>query len=481
MAVDAMRDLSRGVIRKVSPFLQPKNAAYHAENFLFDNPIGSASLRLGTTLINAQIVAANNRILGMHNFRDAGAGVSHALLAAVNEPAGGSSIYNVETGTAAITGLTAGLTFRFETYLDTCVFQNGTDAPRASTAPGTFGSWVAGGTALDVGNMPIGIDILNYKDRLHVLTAAGLLRRSSGPVSPGFTTISWTSGNDTIVIDPDQTSYSGQSVGLAKISGLLLIFKERAMYSYNGKATQADPITRIGCTSRQSISVGENTCFFFNPDGIWVTKGGDPQRISDAVQPYIDNMDTANYSRVSGFANGQHYYCSIGDVTIDGETFSNVVLRYSIHSQEWAVYTYPFEITAFSQFINGTAVEIAAGDDTARIYRLNVGATDNGTAISFRLDTHQLEFGSRSTVKSVSKQVNVFSENPPPLVLRVREDRKGFRPIGSATEEQAEVSINDPIRGNYFRFGIAGTAIHSGFIFHGFEWPIVQALTIDKG
>lgn len=465
----SQRDFSRGVYTNVnSPIVYP-NSVKHSINFVYDEDYGNAKLRKGMTIVGSQLVGADNDILALFNFRDRN-GSNHALLSAVNVAGDGSvSIFNTATGDTLYTSLTADAPVRFEEYLDEVAFQNGTTSPASWQGTGSFGT--TGGN-LDIANMPIGVDIINFKDRMCVLTAGGVLKRSSIPTSPNFSSISWTSGNDSIPVDPDSTSYTGAGIGLAKVSGLLLIFKERALYSFNGNATQTDFLFNVGCSSVRSIATGGGFCFFFNPDGIWMTNGGAPVRISRPVHQYIENMSTANYSKVAGGANGKYYWCSIGNVTIGLTTYNNITLRYTIGTQEWAVLSTPNQLTCFSSYVNGTAVEMVTGDASARVYRLDTGNTDNGTAIEFELISQDLEFGSRGVIKDLHSQVMVYSEESPGIGIQIRVDKKNWISVEQeAVKEIEDISIQEDLVGNVFEFRCFGSSSGEQFTFKGFEFP----------
>lgn len=467
----SQKDLSRGVYSKINSFIAPRNSVQHAINFLFDDVYGAAKVRAGSTIIGSQLVAENNSVLGLHNFRSRSTS-NHALLGAVNIAGDTTvSIFNVATGAALKTGLTANAVCRFETYLDECVFVNGTDASQAFTGTGSFGA----SSNLDTSSMPIGIDVKNFKDRLWVLNKQGILYGSSFSTSPSFDTISWTSNNKTIQIDPDSGAFAGIGIGLAKVSGLLLIFKERAIYSYNGSATQADYLYNIGCSSVRSIAEGFDSVFFFNPSGIFTTKGGEPVKVSRPVQVYIDGMSSSNYSSVAGYANEKYYWCSIGNVTIGLTTYQNVVLRYSISTQEWAVLSYASRLTAFSQYINGTAVTIAYGDNTARVLTLDSGTTDNGTAIEFELLSQRLDFGAPGYLKDVHDSMFIHTLDSSDMEISIRPDNKDFITIGHCLKDTEEVDINVPLLGHFFEIQIVGSTSGASPVIYGYELPSISS------
>lgn len=62
-----IRDLSNRIVQKVDNLLAPKNSLSFSLNLLFNEILGRAVVREGTTLIGARITAEKN-ILGLHQF-----------------------------------------------------------------------------------------------------------------------------------------------------------------------------------------------------------------------------------------------------------------------------------------------------------------------------------------------------------------------------------------------------------------------------
>jgi len=193
------------------------------------------------------------------------------------------------------------------------------------------------------------------------------------------------------------------------------------------------------------------------------------------VQAYLEGMSSSNYASVASHANGKYLWVSIGDVTIDLTTYNNVVLRYSLATQEWAVLSFPNRLTAFSMYIDGTAIKTAYGDSTARVYT-HEGTTDNSTAIPFELITHEQEFGSLGTQKDVHGKVMVYSKNSTDMEIQISVDEGDFETIGVAKKVVEDIPINTPLIGNTFALRVIGSSTGEPPIFKGYEFPSVTAL-----
>ena len=166
-------DFSNGVISNVSIYKQPINSTPHSINFVFDEKIGEAQLRKGTAMIGSQIVD-NNPILGLANFRSR-SGTS-ALLSVISDGTN-NDIYKGESWTKSLQDDTKDLKTRFAQFLDSIVRQNGSDAPKSFNGS----SWITTEGVFDLGNMPTGKFVINYKDRVHTIGEDGILYSSSTP------------------------------------------------------------------------------------------------------------------------------------------------------------------------------------------------------------------------------------------------------------------------------------------------------------
>lgn len=471
-----LADTSQGVVTQVSYRVAAKNSVAHAVNFVFDEEYGEPKTRAGLGLLGAQIVAENNNILGLYNFIDSAGGPNSQLIAAVNEAGDGSaSVYylNGSSWSSTLTGDTANLKVRFETFLDQVVRVNGTDNPKSW---GGSGAWTTTGGALDIGNMPVGSLIKVYKDQVIV---SGIVGRpddfdiSSVPNTAG-TAISWTSGNRRIRVNPEDNS---NITGFGEIGSLLLPFKRFALYRWNNRATEPDTIVENGCSSHESISAGGDLLFFFNERGIWVTQGGYPVRISRPVQRWLDGMAASFYTNVNGHCDGIYYYCSIGDVTLDdGSAYVNVVLRYSLGTKEWAVLSYANEFRVLAPYVSSSSVVIVGGDTTARVLQLNSGTTDNGVAISYEIETHDLDFGSRGILKEINERAMAYGVNPVDALVQVKADGEDWITLGHMGQSIENFIINQTISGHYFRIRVSGIHSTARMRLQGVELPYVTLL-----
>ena len=358
-------DVSAGVITGVDSIIVPKNSVERAVNLVFDEVYGSAKVRKGSTALGSQIENAN--VDGLFNYIDSN-NVNNKLLATIN---GTTYYYDSGSWLPSLINDTAGLKTRFVTFLNEVARLNGTDAVK--TWDGT-GGWSLSGSLLNTAAFPNGTVAAVYKDQVCVAGVAGDPDAIYISSIPDATTgnISWTSNNRKIGINPEDNS---NITGLGEVSDLLIIFKDRAMYRWNNRSIEADEIISVGCSSHESIATGAGMLFFFNQQGIWATSGGQPVRISRPVQDWIDGMSASYYDDVAGYSDGKYYYCSIGSVTIGTDSYSNVVLRYTIETKEWTVFSYANQFSRFALYVTGGEEQILGGDTAGNVLQIESTAT----------------------------------------------------------------------------------------------------------
>ena len=457
-----MADMSAGVITGVSSKLSPPSSVAHAINVNFDENIGEATVRPGTSRIGSGALAGSTTVVGLHQFIDSGGGVNSKLLATLTT----GVTYQLDTNTwNSSHSDTAGLKNRFATFLDVAVKVNGTDT--CATFNGS--SWVTSGGSLDVGNMPRGKFVTVYKDQVVVAGVSGAPDTLYISSVPSGGAISWSSGDRAIVVNPDD---AGNITGFGQVSGLLVVFKDDAMFRWNNRATEPDRIIDVGCTSQESIAVGGSQLFFFNRKGIWTTRGEYPVLISRRVQAYIDGMSASFYDDVSGYCDGQFYHCFIGNSTVNGRTFSNVELRYTLATKEWTVYSRAHSLTVMGRYKASGDEFIIAGDTTSSVIKLEdkTALTDMGSAaISYEIESQDLEFGSRARTKEIPGHVYAFGTNLVDAKVLVSSDGGDFKEMGTAQKDVNDLQPKGIIKGKYLRFRVSGASSTVRARFAGLE------------
>lgn len=466
-----LRDFSGGQITEVVDTLLPTNAMRLIENMDVD-VVGGLRVRRGSTAIGDQLEDGKT-ILGLYNFIDAGSGSNSQQIAVVNNASDSQSIleYNSSgtwTGISGGSSQTAGAKHRFATFLDRVFVVN--------SAFNTPLSWDGnpsnplGSTQLS--SAPSGQFVIAYKSRLYIVgTLANPDRVLFSSIISAAGNITWDTTNDYLDVNPSDGREGGDITGVAKNGTLLLIFKDRGMYRWNGASTDPELVIDVGCSSHESIATRNGITFFFNPFGIYATNGGQPKRLSAPIQRWIGAISGSYYQHVSGACDEDNYYCSIGDVTVDGETFNNVVLVYGLSTRTWRVYTFPEQVRILANFINSDSTEgIMLGNDDGDVLQFNSGNTDTGTGINYRVKTKRIDFGIPWIQLKHFTDVSAFGDGLAEARTNVYTDSdsrpKSIRELLSSLWQRMR---GYKFRGRWFEFELQGRSVEGRGLFHGWE------------
>lgn len=461
----SLRDTSAGIIQKVDEGIVPPNSVYMAMNLLFDETLGRGVVRGGTTQLGSQIVDGASCLGLYQHITSAGTKVPLAVFNASGDATSVLSKYTSSSWSNAKTGLTASAKARFTTFLDTTAMINGTDT--ISSADGS--SWVTTGGNLDVGNMPAGLVIEEFLDKVYIAGVSGNLDRLSYSSTPTAGAVSWTSGNGNIDVEPEEGA--GAISGLSKVPGYLLVFKERSMKRWDTYSTYPESLVTIGAPSQEAIVRTKQSCFYYNRRGIYETTGGYPRKISRPIQAIIEAIPSSYYPRVAGHGDGERVFFSIGDITIGDLSLTNCVIVYTIDSQHCTLLSFPNEYKRWANFVDSNGDEIIlAGDDDGNVWKVLDGTTGDGAnddPIEFLLQYNAQEFGSRGRRDSISKIV-VYSKDVRNGALHCKINGEGsFKQVGKINENIKEVITE--LRGNYFEFRIQGRSQSAEII--GIDFP----------
>lgn len=460
-----MKDVSEGVINGVKHTLCPENSVDTMINMVADDYIGEAVVRKGSLIVGAQI-NGSNPVLGHYQFVY-GSTPTRVLLAAV-----GGNLYYLSGSTwqQSKSGDNASASVEFETFLDQVCRVNGVDSPLCSTNGTSWGS----SSAWDTAHMPTGKFVKVYKDQVVVAGASDpdTLYISSVPTS---NTISWVTNDRTIMVNPED----GQNItALGEVGGLLIVFKDRAMYRWNNRSLEPDTIVEIGCNSQKSVVNCGSALAFFNDKGFWLTSGEQPVKISRKIQKWIDGR-TSTFL-VPCYGDEEYLFGSLGSCTVDGASYTGVVVRYSMLTKEWVVYKYPWEVRSFARYYDSED-KITAGTSLSKVEWIEDGNvyTDDGTDIAFEVQTHDMDFGSRGILKQITERAFAYCKNPDNTIIQVQINGGQWMTLGVLNREIEQFLINQRISGHYFRFravGISGNRTR----FQGIELPSISLIGYDE-
>ena len=462
------RDVSGGNIQKVSSDITIPNSVPFSMNLEFDRVLGEAVSRQGTNIIGSQMSAGNN-CLGLFNHLDSTVANS-VLLAGFN-----GSIFDAGTGSEMLGGLNSSAQMEFATFLNTTLMLNGVQSRSYTNA----GGWVSTGGALNVNGVPSGGKFpIEFKDRVYCAVTDRLYYTNTATGG----SVSWSaSGSGSLQVE--QEDGGGTLQGLNKVPGYLMVYKQRSLKRWNFDSTFPEDLINIGTQSHKSIvrARGKNY-FFYGPNGFYETQGGYPKLISRPIQRIIEGIASSFYTNINGWSDNKDVYWSVGDVTVNfdrgyTETYTNVVVRYTIDTQQFSVLRYAHNFRAMGQYISGNDVLIAGGDTNGQVLQINTGNTDyNGQAITYILQSPEIDFKSREYFKSIDEKIFVHSDGTNGAEIQCRLDYSDWKSFGTIKDIVTEVSISKPMRARVFEFRLVDSITGEQIKLRGIDFPNVEVL-----
>ena len=232
-------------------------------------------------------------------------------------------------------------------------------------------------------------------------------------------------------------SFCGNSniTALERNGSTLLIGKDRAIYTWNGSATQADELISVGMVSQEVVKTVQNITFFLGRSkkelGIFAYTGGYPKNIGRKVKKWIDNIDQTNLSNYAAGVTNDKYMLYIGDISFTDDeiygtrTFSDVWLIYSISNDSWVVWT-GLPARVFGSYTVSSAEKSFYGDNDGKILEIESGETDDSgdskIAIEMEFISKEETFHSVALPKRLEQMI-VYSTNPQDSNMKYRYNR----------------------------------------------------------
>lgn len=473
------RDWQYGMNDSVCNFLLPEQYLRLALNVTTDegggNELGNVKGLTGYSQINDAAVVSGNSILGLGSYVDYTSGtLSTEKVVMVNNSGDTASNTYFDNGSAwqqigvAGTNFTADTKARFAMFLDLLWVGNGVDAIMTWGGVGTS-EW---GTT-QATDAPIGSLLVPFYSRMNI---------AGNPDYPSrlyYSDFVDTDGN--IAWNDDYIEFNSNDgdiiTALERNGALLLIFKNRRLYTWDGVQTQPDPIFDVGTPAQEGVVTVRGITFFFGVVGdepaIFQYRGDYPTEISRPMRRWLLNMDSNNFDNVVSWNDEDHVFFSVGDVTIDQIDYSNVVLRYCISKDSWSVLTLGHAPTvAMVHTETDNSKTLMFGDDSGSVYEFDGSYDYAGGGIEYKIRTKELEFGSRNIEKTINR-FYVYSNNPQGMNIRVRVDGKQWHDLGHLKKPVEDVECN--LQGRWFEFEVSG--LSNGiepFSFDGFEFVDIK-------
>lgn len=467
-----IRDFSRGIYRKssVSEVLIPNNSVSHSININYDEIIGKAKVRAGTTSLAT--VHSTSTPLGLAEFVGS-VSSPDTLIAAAHTSAIALYYYDNAWYEAAPTGFTSNTAkVRMATLGSRIFIVNGVNSPVSS----------ADGVNWEQTNCPTTSEItpsLVIRSKARLLMGGDPTYPDRVYFSAVITTpnsLTWDTDEtdgDWIDINPDDNCYL---TGFAETSNVVLVFKNEGMYRLNviTKSTEAENLFNVGAVSQEAITNCQGIVYFFTGTDIRRTNGGFPEEISRlGVQDWIDAIPQSNWENVAMGNDRKNVFVSIGDITLntnqDNEkTYNNVVLKFSVRDETWSVHSYADEYRFYTNMTDSADGRKLIGFETdGVVQKIDKGTTDNSTPIYYELETQEQECGNRVHTKKISDNIVALCEYGQDGILQIKENDGDFKDLKMSLNKRVNVGDKINSEGNFFTFRWIGNSSQKAPILEG--------------
>lgn len=212
---------------------------------------------------------------------------------------------------------------------------------------------------------------------------------------------------------PVATDDNDQITGLGENSTRLLIFKLMSLWFYTGSQLRQVK-DAVGTSSQRSVvNKGGYTYYFHGSDpkisGIYRYDGVSSQKISRAIDPYIDGMSTASYDDVVAWREGDELRWFLGNITNTnrGISMTNAVASLNVTTNAWDVSPIADVITCSTVFRTNNREDTYNGTSDDEVLQMVDGNSFNTTAIHSRLET-KVYYPSGSGVINENKAIQVI-------------------------------------------------------------------------
>jgi hypothetical protein len=469
---------TEGTIRsaQLNDTVCPENSVQLAVNMNFDR-IGAVTTRPGVSTY-ATTIGGSATSFGVLNIQG-GIKRLFAQFGTTIQSWDGSSWTTRRTTTVSTKA-------RYSQWLNKLYMVNGTDALQCCDGTSSF---AATSGFVPATTMPVGDYIqAGFDGRIWIANKTNDALYYSDIVQftpPSTYTLTYTATNFIQSLSPQD----GESMtGLFRVPKALLVFKQNHIYRvYSASNVDPYPAYNVGTFSQESIVQAKDGLYFHHSSGFYkFTYDGQPTEISRRVIDFVKAIPRASYDNVVGVYDGYDAVkWSVGAVTVEGVTYSNCQMRYTISTQIWTIYDFAgTNITSLIRYDDGTTIEQVVGTSTGLIGKLDSGTTDFGSAFYYELIDRWRSF---TDMYSKSKNISglmVITENGAGMELQYQTEKSGtnvWHDIDTVRDKYDALFPNASTEDfNNVRLRLKGNTSGTPIIFHGIEILKLQDKGLDK-
>jgi len=193
--------------------------------------------------------------------------------------------------------------------------------------------------------------------------------------------------------------------GLKEYSGALFVFTQDKVAAWDEYSLTVLN-TNGGTTNKQTIQVSESRMLWYNRGGVYMYAGGtEAVLISRPVQDWITAIGNAN--EVTAGLDPRGRYCLyIGNVTLNGVNYNNVILRYDILINAWDILIdRPFKYWTRNK-AGGVYETYTTNVNGQQVWQIDLGYALNGSAQASVYQTPKL-FGAAENVDDIKNAYEI--------------------------------------------------------------------------
>lgn len=391
----------------------------------------------------------------------------------------GDKVYNTQstTWTERRSGLAEVSKARFSQYLGYIWMVNGNETIGGDPVATSNGSDF--GTDLVPEDFPKG-DFINagFEGRIWTLDkSTGIINYTDIVqfVPPNGYTITY--NPDTNFISTISPQVGQTFTGVFQVPRALLVFTQDYIWRiYGASSLDAYPAYNVGTYSQESIVATKSGIFFHHSSGFYqFDYGSQPVEISRRIIDFVKAIPRSYYENITGVYDGfDAILWSIGPVTVDGVTFTNCVVRYTLSTQVWTIYDYTGnDITAMITYDDGTNLNHLMGTEAGKTGAMDTGTTDFGSPFYYEYIDRWRTYSDCYAKQQSITGVNVYSENAAGANISYQIQKSGpnvWEPFGTITEANNSILANASTSDfDVARIRITGNSKGTPVVIHGVE------------
>ena len=227
--------------------------------------------------------------------------------------------------------------------------------------------------------------------------------------------------------------------GLGVMGDYLVVLKEVGVYLVSALSPTTIQVIRhsdsdaAGCISHRTVKMGRSHLYFMGSDGIYRMNVSKITPLHLDIQGFFDSLNSEALSGAAALFHDGRYRLA---VPAGASTFNNreAVFFSDVFPYQWSINT-GINAAAYNLFNDqdneNASPYFGEADAESRVYQLESGQTDNGTAIQFVYATKAFDMREPNATKHFKKVfVDAFASGPYNVIVEANIDISGWTQVG---------------------------------------------------